>query len=194
MFVNYDNTQNPFNLVTEVITFCSNYVSQFEGTRVATAEEEILASEGADLMAKVARILGDIANTMGTTMTVMKSPSDDIGNLYKSTRARLPSQISMNTELASSLISPFGLGVTQDALQIAKEKGVKKCIAMMEAERLISGSAEEIVNVLFMYLDQFDPKDVGEYISGDGGTTEEGQKKIAEIRNRFFRKCDDCID
>ena len=38
-----------------------------------------------------------------------------------------------------------------------------------------------------MYLDQFDPVELGDYISSDGGTTDEEKKLMSQVRYRFLR-------
>lgn len=90
-------------------------------------------------------------------------------------------------DLGGSAISPYGQGVTKEALALAREKGLKKCIAMLVASQLISRTAEDIVKFIFMYLDQFDPVELGDYISSDGGTTDEEKKLMSQVRYRFLR-------
>ena len=77
--------------------------------------------------------------------------------------------------------------MTKEALALAREKGLKKCIAMLVASQLINRTAEDIVKFIFMYLDQLDPVELGDYISSDGGTTDEEKKLMSQVRYRFLR-------
>jgi len=90
--------------------------------------------------------------------------------------------------LAETAISPYGQGVTKEALELAKEKGLKKCIAMLVESQFIHRTAEDIVKFLFLHLDQLDQVELGDYISGDGGKLDEEIKLMNQIRYRFLRR------
>ena len=117
------------------------------------------------------------------------SPLKTIAEMYKSTRGCVPSHIELENNLYGSAISPYGQGVTKEALELAKKKGIEKCITMLMASRVVERTAESIVKFIFLYMQQFDPKDLGDYLGSDGGTTREGQELMDQIRYRFLRTC-----
>ena len=187
-FVNYDNMETALNPLTDLIAACGDYIAQFRDGRTPTPEESRLAVEGAEILKMVSRQIVDISNTVGAEEN-QPSSQEDPAELYKSTRGRLPSHLNLtaNLDLGGSAISPYGQGVTKEALALAREKGLKKCIAMLVASQLINRTAEDIVKFIFMYLDQFDPVELGDYISSDGGTTDEEKKLMSQVRYRFLR-------
>lgn len=192
VFVNYDNVENALNPLTDLISTCGDFIAQFRDGRKPTSEEIRLATEGAELLKMVARQIVDISNTVGAEppQPLQPLPQTGVAELYKSTRGRLPSHLHMEEtlNLAETAISPYGQGVTKEALELAKEKGLKKCIAMLVESQFIHRTAEDIVKFLFLHLDQLDQVELGDYISGDGGKLDEEIKLMNQIRYRFLRR------
>ena len=60
-------------------------------------------------------------------------------------------------------------------------------IATLLAQQVIQRTAEDIVKYLFLYLNQFDETDLGDYLGSDGGTTDEEQTLMKQVRYRFTR-------
>ena len=185
-FVNYDNTESPLNIVTKLIDWSSDFVSQFRDGREATPEELQIAQQSAELLKLFSKQIIDIAHSVSENAT--KTPRTEVSQLlYKSTRGRQPSHVMLDPDLVGSALSPFGLGVTQEALMLAKEKGVGKCIALLVASQIIQRTAEDIVKFIFLYRDQLDEEELGDYLGGDGGTAEEERKLMDQIRYHFVR-------
>ena len=185
--VNSDNKESPFNPVTELIDWCGDYVAQYKDGRNPTPEELRVASEGSDLLKMIAKEVVDAANSISSSNPAAESPIEEVTELYKSTRGRVPSHITLESDLYGSAISPYGQGVTKEALALAKEKGVKKCIARLIASRVIERTAEGIVKFIFLYLPQLDEVELGDYLGSDGGTTSEERNLMDQIRYRFLR-------
>ena len=185
-FVNYDNKENTLNPVTELIDWCGDFVSQFIDGRQPTADELRIANEGAELLKVIARQVVDVSSTVQGKDLLKESPMEET-ELYKSSRVRLPSNIFLNNDLCGSAISPYGQGVTKEALVLAKEKGIKKCIALLVASGVIQRTAESIVQFILMNLSQLDETELGDYLGSDGGTTDEEKELMNQIRYRFVR-------
>lgn len=186
-FVNYDNKENTLNPVTELIDWCGDFVSQFIDGRQPTADELRIANEGAELLKVIARQVVDVSSTVQGKDALKESPMEET-ELYKSSRVRLPSNIFLNNDLCGSAISPYGQGVTKEALALAKEKGIKKCIALLVASGVIQRTSESIVQFILMNLSQLDEAELGDYLGSDGGTTDEEKELMNQIRYRFVRK------
>lgn len=108
--------------------------------------------------------------------------------MYKSTRGCVPSHIALENNLGGSAISPYGQSVTKEALALAKEKGVNKCIAMLIASRVVERTAESIMKFIFLYLPQLDEDGSwATHLGATGGTTREQQALMDQIRYRFLR-------
>lgn len=184
--MNFDNKENTLNPVTELVAWCGEYVSQFVDGRRPTPEELRLVNEGSELLKVIA---GQIVNFSGGIQgqeQIKESPIEGT-DLYKSSRGRLPSNLCLNNDLCGSAISPYGQGITKEALNLAKEKGIKKCIAMLVATGVIHRTADNIVQFILMNLSQLDENELGDYLGSDGGTTDEEKELMTQVRNRFVR-------
>lgn len=150
-----------------------------------------MALEGSELLKMIAREVTDAANSVhaapAPAETGAGSPMEEAAEMYKSTRGCVPSHIALENNLGGSAISPYGQSVTKEALALAKEKGVNKCIAMLIASRVVERTAESIMKFIFLYLPQLDETELGDYLGSDGGTTREQQALMDQIRYRFLR-------
>ena len=185
-FSNYDNKENTLNPITELIDWCDDFVGQFIEGHQPTAEELRLANESAELLKVITRQVVDASSAVQGVELVRESPIEETP-LYKSTRVRLPSNMAINNDLYGSAISPYGQGVTKEALALAKEKGIKKCIALLVASGVIQRTADDIVQFILMNLSQLDEVELGDYLGSDGGTTDEEIELMNQVRYRFVR-------
>ena len=185
-FVNYDNKENSLNPVTELIDWCGDFVNQFSDGRQPTPDELRLANESAELLKVIVRQVVNLSSTVEVG-NMNNSPLEET-DLYRSTRIRLPSSVTVNNDLYGSAISPYGLSAMKEALSIVKEKGVSKCIAQLVAKGVLHRSADSIYKFIMMNLSQLDEQELGDYLGSDGGTTTEERELMNQIRYRFCRK------
>lgn len=187
IFVNYDNTTSAFTVLTELIEWYDDFTMQFRNLADPSPQEHHLIIQGAELLKVVAKQILNVSENIQTPVESADLTPIAESMLYKSARGRAPSHLNFD-DIQNSIMSPYGQKAIKDALAVVKEKGVKKFIATLLAQQVIHRTAEDIVKYLFLYLNQFDETDLGDYLGSDGGTTDEEQTLMKQVRYRFTRE------
>ena len=187
IFVNYDNTTSGFAVLTELIEWFGDFTMQFRGQGAPSPQQQHLIFQGAELLKVVSKQILNVSESIQTPIESPDLTPTAESMLYKSARGRAPSHLNLD-DIQNSIMSPYGQRAVKDALAVVKEKGVKKFIATLLAQQVIHRTAEDIVKYLFMYLNQFDETDLGDYLGSDGGTTDEEQTLMKQVRYRFTRE------
>ena len=177
IFVNYDNQTSAFTVVTELIEWFDDFTMQFRDRHNPSSQEIQLVLRGAELLKVVSKQILNVSDSIQTPVESADLTPVAESMLYKSARGRAPSHLNLD-DIQNTIMSPYGQRATKEALAVMKEKGVKKFIATLLAQQVIQRTAEDIVKYLFLYLNQFDETDLGDYLGSDGGTTDEEQTLI----------------
>ena len=185
-FVNYDNQTSAFTVVTELIEWFDDFTMQFRDRHNPSSQEIQLVLRGAELLKVVSKQILNVSDSIQTPVESADLTPVAESMLYKSARGRAPSHLNLD-DIQNTIMSPYGQRATKEALAVMKEKGVKKFIATLLAQQVIQRTAEDIVKYLFLYLNQFDETDLGDYLGSDGGTTDEEQTLMKQVRYRFTR-------
>ena len=186
IFVNYDNTTSVLTVLTELIEWFDDFTMQFRDRHNPSPQEIHLVLRGAELLKVVSKQILNVSENIQTPVESADLTPVTESMLYKSARGRAPSHLNLD-DIQSTIMSPYGQRATKEALAVMKEKGVKKFIATLLAQQVIQRTAEDIVKYLFLYLNQFDETDLGDYLGSDGGTTDEEQTLMKQVRYRFTR-------
>lgn len=187
IFVNYDNQTSAFTVVTELIEWFDDFTMQFRDRHNPSSQEIQLVLRGAELLKVVSKQILNVSDSIQTPVESADLTPVAESMLYKSARGRAPSHLNLD-DIQNTIMSPYGQRATKEALAVMKEKGVKKFIATLLAQQVIQRTAEDIVKYLFLYLNQFDETDLGDYLGSDGGTTDEEQTLMKQVRYRFTRR------